>query len=912
MMNRIRRIQGHRRDILLLAGLVLASLPLICLSAAQGTSAPPAELVLYVDAVNGSDSSSGSCPEEALRTLGAAAARINASPRPSNEIRVLPGTYSGAGNRGLGFGAFDVRIASTEGASSVEVDLEGGAFLSLSGMCSGAGCTVEGLTVSNGGGSGAAILASGMDLALRDCVLSGNSCSMGAVLVDGGRADVSGTAFFGNRASAGAGALNLSWSTGSAVADCDFLGNLGSAASSASLSGSSADFIRCRFAENGQEDAGGCAIRAESPYGSGAGNSCLTMHDCLVKTGSGGDPLAASGVWNSDGGEVELLNCTLTGGGVLLQSDGPTRLNNTIVDGLSDLTGETAADNTYSWDDLTGSGGGNLTGTSPGLDPDGGLVPGSPCIGAGNATDVSGTDLNGNPRGGDSTDVGCIASGSGTAAGNGPAAEGGAGKSPGESSSGADHRSAYSLRLSSPVTVTCSGLDLYSRDPMALLPGLQAQLSAFARMEGRCIVDGGGSGEGCTAKLMPVIAGFSGIPRPHPLLPGQAAPGSIVLDVRFGCAVSPQRTDLVPPVEDHRLGWTGTCPEDFGCAMEGLVPEDGRHVRRQSLRVPLGESLPMQAEWTGGTFPADGVPGGMPAIPCPYPVETGLGCRLLTHMACSACRKEWEVSPMPSWQHRCLMHHTCYFGPEFTDADDFNAALKQLGEIEFGAGWGPDAEALLCSSGAQYSNPEYRAECRETGPRNYTFRRVCLPYTVRPGDFTSRLACGNYTAGCEIKVDPCQPGEFTYEVTTVGVSGLTASPEEEKAGGDGRQAGSPGGGSGRQAAPLAQFTAGNTPETRRRCVLVPAAVRATANPGERPRRERAASSVVFRASPKDGDGTQEGGGWPQKEDYPYGAIPEWMETTWKFPVWNAARMASAASAASAVPNVINLRNIHNR
>lgn len=92
-MNRIRRIQGHRRDILLLAGLVLASLPLICLSAAQGTSAPPAEPVLYVDAVNGSDSSSGSCPEEALRTLGAAAARINASPRPSNEIRVLPGTY---------------------------------------------------------------------------------------------------------------------------------------------------------------------------------------------------------------------------------------------------------------------------------------------------------------------------------------------------------------------------------------------------------------------------------------------------------------------------------------------------------------------------------------------------------------------------------------------------------------------------------------------------------------------------------------------------------------------------------------------------------------------------------------------------------------------------------------------------
>jgi hypothetical protein len=104
---------------------------------------------VYVDAADGDDAGGGLSAATAKRTLAAAVAAAKRAGF-ENVVAVAPGTYRGAGNRGLDFDGFDIKLVGTAGAAQTIVDLEGaGPFLSLS-HAETLASRLEGLAVRNG------------------------------------------------------------------------------------------------------------------------------------------------------------------------------------------------------------------------------------------------------------------------------------------------------------------------------------------------------------------------------------------------------------------------------------------------------------------------------------------------------------------------------------------------------------------------------------------------------------------------------------------------------------------------------------------------------------------------------------------------------------------------------------------
>ncbi|MFC1572207.1 Ig-like domain-containing protein [Candidatus Eisenbacteria bacterium] len=173
---------------------------------------------------------------------------------PGDTILVLAGTYIGADNQNLDFGAKDLLVYATMGPDVTVIDGEGsgGGFVFNSGVTSDAvvqGFTLTGhdtgraLTIAGGDypviincviihndlstGSGGGVLIQASSPTFVGCVFAENSCSAhgGGILIDGGAPSFTGCMIVGNHAQGRGGGLSIGNSADVALLSCTVTGN---------------------------------------------------------------------------------------------------------------------------------------------------------------------------------------------------------------------------------------------------------------------------------------------------------------------------------------------------------------------------------------------------------------------------------------------------------------------------------------------------------------------------------------------------------------------------------------------------------------------------------------------------------------------------------------------------------------
>lgn len=257
-------------------------------------------------------------------------------------ISILPGTYSGAQNRGLTFDGMNLVIASTGGASVTTIDCEGAdrAFLLSAGHDT--STVFDGIRITNGdaralrGTSGGAIrLEPGASAKIVGCGFDGNSAEIGGALSisNGGAAVVRSCTFSGNTATLYGGAVDCDQDD-SVLRGCDFDNNTAERGGGLRISYSSMDVVDCDFTTaNTASDRGGsiyhtecegseirgCTFTGSQAYDGGA--VCCSMSEVFVS-----------------GCTFTANEATIEGGGLLCRTYEP----NVMVTGCV-FTGNTAA-----------------------------------------------------------------------------------------------------------------------------------------------------------------------------------------------------------------------------------------------------------------------------------------------------------------------------------------------------------------------------------------------------------------------------------------------------------------------------------------------------------------------------------------------------------------------------------------
>jgi hypothetical protein len=210
-----------------------------------------------------------------------------------DEIVLRDGVYTGAGNRGIEFGARLVTVRSENGPASCVLDLEqlDRAFLIDGGPV--AGSRVEGLTIANGvADGGGAIRVSTAHAVIRNCVFRDcrSSSTGGAIRIESGSGRIEDCTFVGNRTPTAdpetqvGGAIYFTYSYGlgpklrGSIARCEFQGN--SAASGGAIhvmANIPLSISHCTFERNRAQESGG-AITVRSLWDAGG---TLRLDDCL-------------------------------------------------------------------------------------------------------------------------------------------------------------------------------------------------------------------------------------------------------------------------------------------------------------------------------------------------------------------------------------------------------------------------------------------------------------------------------------------------------------------------------------------------------------------------------------------------------------------------------------------------------
>jgi hypothetical protein len=290
-------------------------------------------------------------------------------------------------------------------------------------------CTFSGNSAGQSGGG--MYNDTGSSPTVTDCTFTGNT----ALAYNGGgmyscaESDptVTDCIFTSNEAGSYGGGMHSSGCTPT-VTNCTFNGNTaGQWGAGMSHYASSPTVTDCTFSGNWALESGGgmCNDGASSPIVTNCtftGNTAVTYHGGGMYSRAGGNPTVTNcifihnhasyygGAMHSSGCSPTVTNCTFTGntavtsGGGMYNYDSSPAVTNCILwaDSPSEMAG-TAATVTYSDVQLgsgTWPGVGNINAGPMFADADGRLLPGSPCIDAGNNEAIQGfeTDLDGNGR----------------------------------------------------------------------------------------------------------------------------------------------------------------------------------------------------------------------------------------------------------------------------------------------------------------------------------------------------------------------------------------------------------------------------------------------------------------------------------------------------------------------------------
>ncbi len=394
--------------------------------------------VIYVDAVNGSDSASGMTAAAAKRTIGAAIT-VSQTGAYENVIRLAPGVYAGEGNRKLSFNGYDMILEGADAATTI-IDLENaGRFLELK-----SGETLKSrltnLTIRNGYSAsyGMAVSLTDSQLQIWNCVFSGNRSG-----VPGGGKDADGnyggsssaaiyaanrpiiiknTKFQDNASFSGssygsgnnAGAIFLNGTQGTSIEKCEFLNNTGDIGA-IGMSLSSVDIHDSRFVGNNAFRRGGAIGTVYGYYGGimyGNMERNVKLTNCLFWRNQAVDN--DSDINLESEFDCEMINVTIYGGnavkGESCNFTGNVTILNSIIDGVMAYNKNKGLSVNYSCissADMTAIGQGNLF-TNPGLAQDGYLLMTSLCIDAGTMDGAPARDIDGVARpAGDGVELGC-------------------------------------------------------------------------------------------------------------------------------------------------------------------------------------------------------------------------------------------------------------------------------------------------------------------------------------------------------------------------------------------------------------------------------------------------------------------------------------------------------------------------
>ena len=299
-------------------------------------------------------------------------------------VVVLPGTYTGAGNRDIDFNARDITVRSKDGPGSCIIDCRrsGRGFYFHSGE--GADSVLEGLTIANGYvgwpyQDGGAVYNSHSSPTFVNCRFIGSS--VGGWKYGGGIYNTHSNpafvncTFTGNSADGLGGGMYNSVSSPTFV-NCTFTGNsAGSDGGGMYNSGGSPTFVSCTFTDNSAGFEGGgmynsassatfvnCMFTGNSARNEGGGmynqgnglkvaNSSPTWTNCIFMANSA--KLGGGGMFNTWSISSRLTNCRFTdnatqgNGGAMANDRSSPTLTNCTLDGNLAANGRALACDSY-------------------------------------------------------------------------------------------------------------------------------------------------------------------------------------------------------------------------------------------------------------------------------------------------------------------------------------------------------------------------------------------------------------------------------------------------------------------------------------------------------------------------------------------------------------------------------------
>ncbi|HVP09555.1 MAG TPA: right-handed parallel beta-helix repeat-containing protein [Phycisphaerae bacterium] len=258
-----------------------------------------------------------------------------------DEVVVMNGVYTGAGNKNLSLGgkAITVRSVSGDPATCI-IDCQGSGrgFYFHNGET--AASVVDGFTIRNGNNpAGAGVNCSGSGLTLSNCTISGNTGFEGAVYCGTGSPTLTNCTISGNTASGqncGAGVYCMGSQCSPTFTNCTISGNTGSGSYSGggvvSVSYAVPTFTNCTIGWNtdtGTYSGGGvwcsyseatfinCTICGNTGANGGGGLSGCeaspTLISCRLAGNTTSGSYGGSGIFFMCGGSPLLVNCTLSG-----------------------------------------------------------------------------------------------------------------------------------------------------------------------------------------------------------------------------------------------------------------------------------------------------------------------------------------------------------------------------------------------------------------------------------------------------------------------------------------------------------------------------------------------------------------------------------------------------------------------
>jgi predicted outer membrane repeat protein len=277
---------------------------------------PPVTIV--VDATGGGD----------YLTIGAA---INASSE-GDTVLVMPGVYSGEGNRDLDFEGINITLRASSARDSAVIDCEdeGRAFRFHSGENEES--IVEGFIIKNGSAAkGGAIRCDGASPTIRDVTFRMNEATQdgGAIYLNESSAALSDVSFFYNAATQGSGGAIFCLSSAPSIESIACTGNNAGSGGAISCIFSSPAIQHAAFVDNFASSAGGALYAAGSDER--RADPTVTSATLIANTAYRGAGMSLSSASPSLSRVSFARNSAVFGGGIFCENGCAPSIANTII-----------------------------------------------------------------------------------------------------------------------------------------------------------------------------------------------------------------------------------------------------------------------------------------------------------------------------------------------------------------------------------------------------------------------------------------------------------------------------------------------------------------------------------------------------------------------------------------------------